>query len=1105
MSHTTTEENLETKPRENLRIRAEKFLTAEGGEFDQISPADVKNLVLELKMRQVRLEMQNEELQRAQETITQARDRYADLYDFAPVGYFTLDRKGKIVEVNLAGARLLGVERDLLVNQSSFRWVAPESREACRTHYRKVFDNQGPQTCEVKLRRRGGPPFYAALETVAAPGEAGAVLHCRTAMSDVTGRKQASEEIARLASFPQLNPNPVLEVDNAGNITFTNPAALETARKLGLQDVKSFLPADLREILKATGEQGERQFYREVEIKGTVLAAYIYFVPQFQVTRLFLLDISDRQRAAEELRLAAFKWRTTFDAIGDPVGLMDQEGNILQCNQAMADLVGKPFPEIIGRRCWEVVHGTSGPIDNCPMVRMRQSHQREESVLPVGENWLKVTVDPILDAAGNLTGAVHIITDITRIKRTEERLLNSLGAAIQRQTEITGLLEASRIVLSETSFEAAVKDIYTLCKSLTGAAAGYVALFTADGLEEQVIASDPGGLPEAVAAALPRLRREMRGEAHPLDRPVWHNDLAHSEWARLLPAGPPGLDNVLFTPLQVRGKTVGVMGMFNKPGGFSEPDANLAAGFTEFAAIALVNMRAREAVRQSEEKYRLLVNQVPAVVFKGYADWSMDFFDQKVEVLTGYSPEDFNTRKLKWKDLILPDDLIDGKRKFIETWKVDKSYEWEYRIRKKDGEIRWIQDLVQIFTDSAGKIDYVNGILFDITDRKQAEERLQRTSRALKALSACNQALVHATQEKGFLTDVCEVIVREGGYPLAWVGYAQPDKMKSVVPIASAGVEAEHPEWIGLTWGEGERGQGPGGMAIKTGEIQVARDILHDPALAPWHEEWRRRDFKAIIALPLIVEGKAIGILDISAQDPGAFDPEEVRLLEELAGGVSFGIWSLRTDQERQRAEAEVQHSLEKLKKALDGTVLAVAKTVEMRDPYTAGHQRQVAQLAGAIAQEMGFSAARVEGMRVLGCLHDIGKIAIPAEILSKPGRLSPMEFTLIKDHPRVGYEIIKDIDFPFPLAEGILQHHERLNGSGYPQGISGPDIILEARILGVADVVEAMASHRPYRRSLGIDQALEEISRNRGILYDPEVVDICLKLFNEKGFSFST
>jgi len=1241
LSPITTENNLGTEPRENLRVPAEKFLTAEGGEFDKISPADVKNLVVELKMRQVQLEMQNEELQRAQETITQARDRYADLYDFAPVGYFTLDRKGKIVEVNLAGAQLLGAERDRLVNQSSFRWVAPESREACRTHYRKVFENQGPQTCEVKLRRRGGPPFYAALESVAAPGEEGAVLHCRTAMSDVTPRKQAEIELKLKERLLDGASDSIFLHDLEGHFIYVNEVAcrdrgyereelqgkdiwaltspdyVATRGKI-LQDLlaqgemtfesahvrkdRSVMPVEIharimdlgerRLILSVARDITERKRTEETLLKEKTLSDTIinslpgifYFIDNTgrfmrwnsnfeQVTgytgeefakftaldlfdgedktviekaiqEVFLrgentaeadlllkdgsklpyfftgrridlsgipcligmgVDISIRKRAEEELRSAVHKWQTTFDTIGDALALMDQEGNILRCNQAMADLVGKPFPEIIGRRCWEVVHGTIGPIDDCPMVRLRQSRQREESVVPVGESWFKVAVDPILDEAGNLTGAVHLIADITRIKRTEEKLLNSLGAAIQRQTEITGLLEASQIVLSETSFEAAVKDIYTLCKSLIGAAAGYVALFTADGQEEQVISSDPGGLPDAVAAALPLLRREMRGKAHPMDRPVWHNDLAHSEWARLLPAGPPELDNVLFTPLQVGGKTLGVMAMFNKPEGFSEPDAKLAAGFTEFAAIALINMRAREAVRQSEEKYRLLVNQIPAVVFKGYADWSMDFFDQKVEALTGYSPEDFNTRKLKWKDLILPDDLIDTKRKFIETWKVDKSYEWEYRIRKKDGEIRWIQDLVQIFTDSAGQIDYVNGILFDITDRKQAEERLKRTSRALKALSACNQALVRATQEKGFLTDVCEVIVRAGGYPLAWVGYAQPDKMKSVIPIASAGVEAEHPEGIDLTWGEGERGQGPGGMAIKTGEIQVARDILHDPALALWHEEWRRLDFKAIIALPLMVEGKAIGILDICAKDPEAFDPEEVRLLEELAGGVAFGIWSLRTDKERRRAEAEVQRSLEKLTKALDGTVLAVANTMEMRDPYTAGHQRRVAQLASAIAQEMGFPAERVEAMRVLGCLHDIGKIAIPAEILNKPGRISSMELTLIKDHPQVGYEIIKDIEFPFPLAEGILQHHERLNGSGYPQGIAGADIILEARILGVADVVEAMASHRPYRVALGIDQALEEISRNRGILYDPEVVDICLKLFTEKGFSFST
>ena len=276
---------METKPRENLRIRAEKFLMAEGGEFDQISPAAVKNLVLELKMRQVQLEMRNEELQRAQETITQARDRYADLYDFAPVGYFTLDRKGKIVEVNLAGARLLGLERDLLVNQSSFRWVAPESREACRTHYRKVFDNQGPQTCELKLRRRGGSPFYAALESVAAPGEAGAVFHCRTAMSDITFRKQAEIELKLKEQLLDGASDSIFLHDLAGRFIYVNEAACRDRgyerEELRGQDVWALIAPDyaaLREkILRDLLAQGEITFESaHVRKDGSVMPVEIH-------------------------------------------------------------------------------------------------------------------------------------------------------------------------------------------------------------------------------------------------------------------------------------------------------------------------------------------------------------------------------------------------------------------------------------------------------------------------------------------------------------------------------------------------------------------------------------------------------------------------------------------------------------------------------------------------------------------------------------------------------------------------------------------------------------------------------------------------------------
>ena len=204
---------------------------------------------------------------------------------------------------------------------------------------------------------------------------------------------------------------------------------------------------------------------------------------------------------------------------------------------------------------------------------------------------------------------------------------------------------------------------------------------------------------------------------------------------------------------------------------------------------------------------------------------------------------------------------------------------------------------------------------------------------------------------------------------------------------------------------------------------------------------------------------------------------------------------------ERVLAERQTKKTLKKLRKAMRGIVQAIAIITESRDPYTAGHQQRVSDLARAIAQSMKLSEDQVDGLRVAGIVHDIGKIGIPTEILSKPIKLSDIEFQLIQAHPQIGYNILKDIDFPWPVAEIVLQHHERIDGSGYPLGLSGEKILLEARILAVADVVEAIASHRPYRPALGIEKALEEISTQKGILYDIEAVDACLNLFDEKGY----
>lgn len=228
-------------------------------------------------------------------------------------------------------------------------------------------------------------------------------------------------------------------------------------------------------------------------------------------------------------------------------------------------------------------------------------------------------------------------------------------------------------------------------------------------------------------------------------------------------------------------------------------------------------------------------------------------------------------------------------------------------------------------------------------------------------------------------------------------------------------------------------------------------------------------------------------------------------VIKSASGSVLGYIRVIRDSTEKKRAEAEIQRYIVQLKTAFMSTVEVATTLSEMRDPYTGGHERRVAEIAVAIGVELGWDEHRREGLHVAGHLHDIGKITIPAEILSKPGALSSIEYQLIQGHARASYEVLKMVEFPWPVAEVALQHHERMDGSGYPRGLKGEAIMIEARILAVADVVEAMASHRPYRDAHSIDKALAEIERGRATLYDPVVVDACLKLFREQGYTTPT
>ncbi len=384
----------------------------------------------------------------------------------------------------------------------------------------------------------------------------------------------------------------------------------------------------------------------------------------------------------------------------------------------------------------------------------------------------------------------------------------------------------------------------------------------------------------------------------------------------------------------------------------------------------------------------------------------------------------------------------------------------------------------------------------DITESERAERTLTRLNRTLRALSTAHEALVHAHSEDQLRNDMCRVIVEVGGYRLAWIGVPMDDAQRKVIPLAWAGPEAAYVVETELRWSDSDLGRGPTGTAVRTGRIQVNRDFEGDPALAPWREAAARHGFKSSIALPLTDKSSVVGSLTIYAAEAGAFDGEEVKLLSELADALSFGAAALRDRIGFEAAD-------ERLRQSLIAAVAALASAAEMRDPYTAGHQRRVAALGTAIARRMGLSEDRIQGV-FLGCvIHDVGKIRISLEILAKVAPLTPAELALLRTHAQAGFDTVKGIDFPWPIAEMILQHHERLDGSGYPNGLRGEAILLETRILSVADVVEAMRSARPYRAAVGLDRALAEVEHGVGRLYDAAVVAACVALFRQEGFSF--
>ncbi len=341
------------------------------------------------------------------------------------------------------------------------------------------------------------------------------------------------------------------------------------------------------------------------------------------------------------------------------------------------------------------------------------------------------------------------------------------------------------------------------------------------------------------------------------------------------------------------------------------------------------------------------------------------------------------------------------------------------------------------------------------------------------------RALGELTPEGELIASLCHVAVEIGDHVAAWVDFLGDGSDRPILPVAGFGWDPDGLLQLNRTWSDHEPEQSPVGRALSSGTIQLVEDVRAVPGHPAWKQFSEAAGYRSMLILPLRAD--PAGALAVASSRHAGFDEHQIAHLRTLADAIAFGARSL------QRTRRVTQ--------SLEDTIDVLSTAVEKRDPYTAGHQRRVAELAQAIGSQIGMSPFDAYGVGMAARVHDIGKLVVPLEILTKPSRLSTNEFALIKDHARAGYEILEGVAFPWPVARMVLQHHERLDGSGYPSGLQGDEIDPGARIVAVADVVEAMAAHRPYRPSLGIDVALAEIERGRGTLFDPEVVEACLYL----------